>query len=419
MQTKIKENIDNPQMLEQLYREDKKGFEKAFREIDPVFGSNPLIEFWKARLDYVPLKDDTFKISKKEILFLLISCAIASFLIKIPKIFDINIDQFHYFEKNTTLILFFGLAVFALLTKNMLKRWPLLITFATFAVSALFVNLLPSNHASQTINLTYLHLPFMFWCLYGLIFIDFDLKNKAARFDFIKHNGDLAIMMAMIAIAGGILTGMTVALFEAIDIKIGEFYFQYIVMCGAVSLPIVATFVIQKFPMVTNKIAPVIANIFSPLVLITLVIYLTSIAVTGKDPYNDRDFLLVFNAMLLGVMAIVVFAISGLSGDKRIRFSEWTLFALAIVTLIIDLVVLSAILYRLGEYGFTPNRTAALVTNMLIFGNLILITKDLYLVNFKSRSVQQVEQTISNYLPWYAIWVAVVVFGFPVIFGVS
>jgi hypothetical protein len=419
MQTKIKENIDNPQMLEQLYREDKKGFEKAFWEIYPGIGSSPLVEFWKARLDYVPGKDDTYKISKKDILFLLVSCAVASILIKLPQLFNIPMEQFSFYEKNVALIVFVGLSIYALLVKKAIKPKPLLFSILVFIVSVLFINLLPPNNESQTVNLAYLHLPFMLWCLYGLIYIDFDLKNKAARFDFIKHNGDVAIMMAMIAIAGGILTGMTVALFEAIDIKIGEFYFQYVVLCGAVSLPVVATFVIQKFPMVTHKIAPVIANIFSPLVLITLVIYLISIAITGKDPYNDRDFLVIFNAMLLSVMAIVVFAISGLSGDRRIRISEWTLFALAIVTLIIDLVVLSAIVYRLGEYGFTPNRTAVLGSNLLILGNLLLITKDLYITNFKQGNIKQIEHTLANYLPLYALWTALVVFGFPLIFGVS
>jgi len=44
----------------------------------------------------------------------------------------------------------------------------------------------------------------------------------------------------------------------------------------------------------------------------------------------------------------------------------------------IDLVALSAILYGVGEYGFTPNRTAVLGSNLLIFFNLILIMRDLY-----------------------------------------
>lgn len=130
--------------------------------------------------------------------------------------------------------------------------------------------------------------------------------------------------------------------------------------------------------------------------LITLVIFLISIFVTGKDSYNDRDFLLVFNLMLLGVMAIVVFSVSGLSVNKKYNLKVLILFVLSIVTLVVDLIALSAILYRLGEFGFTPNRTAVLGSNLLIFGNLVLIMIDLFDVAFKGKELKIVEQTISN-----------------------
>jgi hypothetical protein len=259
----------------------------------------------------------------------------------------------------------------------------------------------------------------MLWCLYGLIFIGFDLKDKTKRIDYIKHNGDLAILTALILIAGGILTGVTLGLFEAIDLKIEQFYFDYIIILGLVSVPVLATFIIRMYPLIANKIAPVIAYIYSPLVLVTLVIYLISIVVTGKDPYNDRDFLIIFNLMLLGVMGIIVFSISETSLNKRNRFNEMTLFALSLITLIIDLVALSAILYRLGEYGFTPNRTAVLGSNLLIFGNLVLIMIDLYRVNFRNKEIKQVELTIAGYLPVYTLWTIFVVFGIPLLFGLK
>jgi NADH:ubiquinone oxidoreductase subunit K len=93
------------------------------------------------------------------------------------------------------------------------------------------------------------------------------------------------------------------------------------------------------------------------------------------------------------------------------------LFALTIITLIINLVALSAILYRLGEYGFTPNRTAVLGSNILIFGNLVLIMVDLYKTNFMGHAIKMLEITIAKYLPVYAVWTAFVVFVIPLIFG--
>jgi uncharacterized membrane protein len=155
------------------------------------------------------------------------------------------------------------------------------------------------------------------------------------------------------------------------------------------------------------------------LVLITLVIYLIAIPVSGKDPYNDRNFLMIFNIMLLGVMAIIVFSVSEASGSIKRKFSELVLFILSLVTLIINLIALSAIFYRLGEFGLTPNRLAVLGSNIMIFINLILITIDLFKINFKKAEPEKVELTISKYLPVYVIWVLIVVFGFPLFFGMK
>jgi hypothetical protein len=216
-----------------------------------------------------------------------------------------------------------------------------------------------------------------------------------------------------------VLTGITLGLFSAIDIDLEPFYMKYIVVWGLVSAPIVATYIIRTYPFITNKIAPIIANIFNPLVLITLIIYLISIPIAGKDPYNDRNFLLIFNLMLLGVMGTIVFSVSEISLNKKQRFGETVLFILAIVTLLIDLIALSAIIYRLGAYGFTPNRTAVLGSNVLIIVNLSMFAVDLFKINFGNAEITKVEMTISRYLPVYAAWTFIVVFGFPLIFGMK
>jgi len=418
-ENRIKENIENPEQLEKLYRADKKKFERAFFDIYPEISGFKLAEFWNVRLGFDSPQENKTKVSRNDILFLIVTCAIAGFLIKIPQIFGISLENYFFYEKNAGLIVLMGLSAYSFLTKILSNKKHLIISIGVFIISAIYVNLLPSNSDSNSINLAYIHLPLLLWCVYGLIYINFDTKNKTKRIDYIKHNGDLAILSAIILIAGMILAGVTLGLFSAIDIKIEQFYMDYIAIWGLVSVLIVATYIIRNYPYVTNKIAPIIANIFSPLVLITLIIYLISIPLVGKDPYNDRDFLLIFNLMLLGVMGIIVFSVSETSINKKQKFNELTLFILTIVTLIIDLVALSAIIYRLGEYGFTPNRTAVLGSNLLIFGNLILIMIDLFRVNFRSAEIKQVELTISKYLSIYMMWTIFVVIGFPLIFGLK
>jgi len=41
----IEENIDNPEKLEKLYRDDKKGFEREFINSYPDFAGNKLADY--------------------------------------------------------------------------------------------------------------------------------------------------------------------------------------------------------------------------------------------------------------------------------------------------------------------------------------------------------------------------------------
>jgi hypothetical protein len=123
--------------------------------------------------------------------------------------------------------------------------------------------------------------------------------------------------------------------------------------------------------------------------------------------------------MLLGVMAIIVFSISETSINRKQKFIEVILIILSIITTIIDLIALSAIFYRLIEYGISPNKLAVFGSNILILVNLVLIVIDLYKTIFKEMTIEKVEITISKYIPVYIIWILIVIFGFPLIFGMK
>ncbi len=353
---------------------------------------------------------------KNELLPMLAGCLLAALLVRIPLLAGFDPDEETFYAKHIGIIVFAGLSLYLLLAAKDGNWGRGVIVLSLFVLSALYINLLPTGEGHDSVVLAYIHLPLMLWSLYGLLFIGFDRKDPARRIGYIRYNGDLAILTALILIAGALLSGVTIGLFSAIDMQIEDLYMENVALVGLVAAPIVATYVIRSYPSLTNRIAPVIAAIFSPLVLLTLLIFLVAIVTSGKDPYSDREFLLIFNLMLLGVTAIIVFTVTGMSHRKRQRFSEWVLFLLSIVTLVIDLIALSAILYRLGEYGFTPNRTVVLGANMLILFNLILMTVDLWKVLFKGKEIQRVELTLARYLPIYALWTLLVTFLFPLLF---
>jgi hypothetical protein len=418
MKERIKEHINDPEKLEQLYRDDSNAFESGFEEVYSEIEKSELSKFWKIRLDYNKLPYKIKKYNLLDIVILISVCLITGFLIKIPDIFNVRMTEIFY-EKNAGIIVFFGLTLYIIWTNKVFDLKRLTPILLAFSILTIYVNFLPAITDSDSINLVYIHLPILMWCIYGLAYIDFSLVDKIKRIEYIRYNGDLAILMAIIVIAGGILTGITIGLFNAIGINIENFYMKNVVILGAVSVPIVATYITKNYTVLTNKIAPLIANIFSPLVLFTAVIFLVALAISGKDLYSDRDFLLIFNIMLLGVMAVIVFSISETSSTRKLKFNKMILLILSIITVIIDLIALSAIFYRLGTFGITPNRLAVLGSNILILGNLALLIIDLYKVNFKKALIEEVELTIAKYLPVYLIWILFVIFGFPLIFGMK
>ncbi|MDP3442315.1 MAG: DUF4153 domain-containing protein, partial [Ignavibacteria bacterium] len=65
----------------------------------------------------------------------------------------------------------------------------------------------------------------------------------------------------------------------------------------------------------------------------------------------------------------------------------------------------------------TPNRTVVLVSNVLIFINLILIATRLFKAYYKSNQLDSVEETVANYLTIYTIWTVIVIFMLPFVFS--
>lgn len=415
----IKANLGNPETLEKLYRDDRKAFKAAFDRLYPDIENTEPVRFWKARMEYDSKPEILKSLELPEIARVIAVCIITAILIKIPAIFQIGYSDDVFYQKNAAIIVFLGLTLYTMWINRVSEIRRILLTALAFLIPSIYINLLPANEPGDAVILAYIHLPLLMWFIYGIVFTGYDFRDRDKRIDFIRYNGDLAIVYALIAIAGGLLTAITIGLFDSIGLNIETFYGENIILTGAAAAPVVAAFIIEKYPALVNRIAPLIASIFSPLVLITLTVFLVTILVTGKDPYNDRNFLLVFNAMLLGVMGIIIFSVTGTSGIKKQKFNTQVLFLLSIISIIIDLIALSAIFYRLGEYGLSPNRLAVLVSNILVLINLVLIMISLYRINFKGKDFRNVEMIISKFLPVYLIWIIIVVFGFPVIFGLG
>lgn len=416
MQEEISNNLENPSQLERLYRDNKSLFTRSFNSIYAEIQEHTTAQIWKERLGYE--NEDISWGTKKDLYFVIIDSFVAGLIAKIPDFFASKFyfnSEDVFYSRNIGFIVFPTLiAYFAWKSQLPMKRLYALL--GAIVISAIYINLLPYNPQSDTLVLACFHLPLLLWSFLGVSFVGNEFTNVQRRLDFLRYNGDVVIMTTLILISGGILTGITLGLFSLINIQIEEFYFKYIAIWGLAAAPIVGTYLVRTNPQLVSKVSPVIAKVFTPLVLITLVIYLGAVVYSGKDPFNDRDFLIIFNVLLVGVMAIILFSIAEITKNTANKLGIYLLLGLAIVTIIINGIALSAILFRISEWGMTPNRLAILGGNVLILTNLLLVTFRLLKVVKDSDEMIKVESSIASFLPVYTIWTVVVTFLFPVLF---
>ena len=412
MKDEILAYLSNPRQLEKLYRDDKGHFKREFSRLYPTIKGNTIADAWNERLNF---EGDEIKWGANgELIFVIIVSVLAGLIAKLPDIFAID-DEFFY-TRNAGFIVFPALCAY-FGWKNRLRGAKVAIIVGTIVLGLIFINSLPVAAYSDTIMLSCIHLLLFLWVVLGFSFIDNKGNSVQQRLGYLRYNGDLIVMTTLIVIAGAILTAVTIGLFSLIGFAIEEFYLRYIIIFCLPAAPILGTYLVDTNPQLVGKVSPVIAKIFSPLVLAMLVIYLVAIIISGKDPYNDREFLMVFNALLVGVMAIIFFSIAETSATKAKPAGTFVLFLLSVVTIVVNGVALSAIIFRISEWGITPNRAAVLGGNVLILINLVLVTTQLFRVVSGKGAINGVGRAIAVFLPIYCLWAIVVTFLFPFIFG--
>jgi hypothetical protein len=281
MKDEILTHLNEPRQLEKLYRTNKVHFKREFNTLYPELKGNTLADFWNERLNYE--SDEINWGTGRELLFVIIASLVAGVIAKLPAF--LPIDEDFFYPRNI------GFIVFPLLTvyfawKNKLSTSKIAFIVGATLAGLIFINLFPNVKKSDTLILSCLHLLLFLWSVLGFAFVGERRNNEEKRLSFLKYNGDLVVMTTLILIAGAIMTGITIGLFSLLGFNIKEFYFKNIGISGLAAAPIVGTYLTQTNPQLVGKVSPVIAKLFSPLIVVMLVIYLIAIVYSRKNPYN-------------------------------------------------------------------------------------------------------------------------------------
>ncbi|MEN6349546.1 MAG: permease prefix domain 1-containing protein [Syntrophomonas sp.] len=356
--------------------------------------------------------------NRRDIVLVVLFALLAGTLIKIPALFGIRLEdqgsELFYLKNLSLFILPFIAAFFLIKRQADSKTW--LVILGIFALAALIINIYPSFTPHDTANLIGLHLPMFLWLVVGAAYIGKEWRKHTGRMHFIRFSGEAFIYGVLILASILVLAGFISLIFESIQVNAGNFLVNYYRIYGGCAAAMITMYLVEAKKSVVENFAPILAKIFSPLFLITMVCFLVVMVTTGKSPFMERDFLIAFDFMLAMILGLVLYVISARDINQPANLFDYLNLVLILIALVIDGVALSAIVFRLSAFGITPNKLAALGENLVLLGNLAGLAW-LYIGYFRRKFTFVIlEKWQTNYLYVYFLWTAIVAFAFPIIF---
>jgi hypothetical protein len=357
---------------------------------------------------------------RKELFVVLGLAAAAAIAVKAPALFGHPINPNEnfplFYARNASLFVFPLLTVY-FMWKRRSDRVHGLWFAMPFAVGAVLANVFPFASRSETEVLTVLHLPIALWLTVGFAYVGGRWFDNGGRMNFVRFSGELAIYYVLIALGGFVATLFTFMMFRAIDISPDRFVAGWLIPCGAAGAVLIGSWLVEAKQSVIENMAPVLTWVFTPLFTMLLLVFLATMAWTGSPINVKREVLIGFDLLLAVVVGLVLYAASARDPQAPPDFFDGLQLALVVSALVVDWVALYAIAARISEFGFTPNRVAALGENIILLVNLTW-TAWLY-ARFLCRrsSFAALERWQIACLPVFSIWAAVVVLVFPPLFG--
>ncbi|AQX16168.1 MULTISPECIES: hypothetical protein [Tessaracoccus] len=290
---------------------------------------------------------------------------------------------------------------------------------AFFAVAAVVANIYPfpgATETSATEILLVVHLPVLLWFVVGLAHAGTRWRQSDARMDAVRFTGEWAIYFALIALGGGVLVGLSVAVFSAIRLEVEDVVVEWVLPFGAAGAVIVAALLVEAKRSVIENIAPVLTKLFTPLFALLLLAFLGAMAWT-RTVDIDREVLIIFDLLLVVVLALALFSMSARGPGAPPGAFDRLQLVLVVSALVVDAVGLSAMVSRIALWGPSPNKLVALGLNIVLFINLAWLAWMLLGFLRRRRTHALLERWQMAYLPIYAAWAAIVVVVVPPVFG--
>ena len=296
------------------------------------------------------------------------------------------------------------------------RGWVL--TAMPFLLAALVINVYPWDADSDTEVIAALALPVVLWFVVAYPYMGGTIQSHERRMDFVRFTGEWFIYYVLIALGGGVLMGLTAAIFQPAGVDVDAIA-EWVLPSGAAGAVVVAAWLVESKQRVVENMAPVLTMLFTPLFAVMLAAAAVVYAATGLGGAFDRELLSVIDALLVVVLALVLYGMSAREMSTSPNWMDGIQLVAVVSALVLDLMVLGAMIARIGDLGFTPNRTAALGLNVVLLVNLAgAAWLSARFLTGRSR-FHRLERWQTTYLPVFALWAAAVVVILPLVFAFS
>jgi len=287
---------------------------------------------------------------------------------------------------------------------------------AALAAAAALLGLYPFD-GEITEVIAVAHVVVALWIVAGVAYVDGRWRSSRRRMDFLRFSGEWYVYMALLALGGGALLGITVGVFAAVDIDATPFIQHVALPGGFAGATVIAAWLVEAKQGVIENIAPVLTRLFTPL-FAALLLALVAAGVVQRDVVgSDRELLILFDVVLVVVIGLLLYTWSAREPAAPAGWFEWLQLAMVVSALVVDAFVLTAMLGRIAEFGLSANKAASLGLNLVLLVNLVGAAFLLWRFVRGSLPFRRLEQWQTSFLPVYLVWAAFVAIVFPPWFG--
>lgn len=282
---------------------------------------------------------------------------------------------------------------------------------------------------SQFYYIKYIFSVIIFFIIIALSYNGFQVLNSKTISEFFTFSADISIFAALItgvvSTVFGIFIAIVLYLIQDIIQSLDEKVIIKLILLSISFLSSIFPFLVYiVYKKMKTNISIYLSRILMPFSLLFIFILLILLLMPDIRPYDNRVTFILYNIML----AVIVLNMFFVRVDyKSSIFTKALYIVLPIVAILFDILVLTSSLYRLAEYGITPNKITLVGTNLVMLGNLVFITffniKSILNIFKNNEDIKDIKNiTIGDsksvfYIYVYAAWAFIVCFIMPLFYN--